>query len=71
MSIQQVHSIIQPPQYVKELFDPVQTHGVYNVPIEDVEKIKQQLRQCNATRFRVVKLKTIVGICIICFKIKQ
>lgn len=55
---------------IREIFDPVQTHAVYKVPVEDVDDLKKGLKEKGATRFRVVK-SGIKGLVIICFKYKK
>ena len=57
--------------YVQELFDHVQTHAVYRVPVEAVDEVKALLREkVKATRFRMVK-SGIVGVVIVCFKARS
>lgn len=54
--------------YVKELFDPVQTHAVCGVNINDVDHVKAILKEAGAVRFRVVKNGNFA---IVCFKAKK
>ena len=55
---------------VRELFDPVQTHAAYQVPTEQIDQLKTELKSNHgATRFRRVKTG-IKGIEILCFKLK-
>ena len=57
--------------YVQELFDPVQTHAVYRVPVESVDELKTLLKEkVKATRFRKVK-SGISGAVILCFKARS
>lgn len=55
---------------VRELFDPIQTHAAYGVPVEDVDLVKERLRELGAVRFRVVRTG-ITGVKIVCFKLKK
>ena len=52
--------------YIKTLFDPVQTHAVYAVHYDDLEQVKERLREAGAKRLRVVKAS--VDLRIVCFK---
>ena len=54
---------------VRPLFDPIQTHAVYGVLVENVAALKEGLRAQGATKFRIVKTG-IKGIVIVCFKSK-
>lgn len=55
---------------IRELFDPVQTHAVYNVSETHLDSVKATLKAtAKATRFRIVKTQ-IKGLVIVCFKIK-
>lgn len=57
--------------YVKELFDPVQTHGVYGVPDYSVESVTKQVKEMyGATCLRIVKV-TNSNLRIVCFKRKR
>lgn len=42
--------------YQQSLFDPIQTHGVYGLTEVTLPKVKQQLKEDGATRFRTVKV---------------
>lgn len=55
---------------VRELFDPIQTHAAYGVPVERVDLVKERLRELGAVRFRVVRTG-IIGQKIVCFKLKE
>lgn len=55
---------------LQELFDPVQTHALYGVPVEQVDDVKDELRKkFGATRFRLVTAYNKSKI--ICFKTKK
>jgi len=54
---------------IQTLFDPVQTHAVYNVPAERVDEVKQFLKTAGAIQFRLVKNKN--RNVAICFKLKK
>ena len=53
-------------QDVRKLFDPIQTHAVYQVPTDRIDEVKSKLKQIGAKRFRVVKA---IAANIVCFKI--
>ena len=55
---------------VRELFDPVQTHAAYKVPVDAVPEVKSVLKEIGANRFRIVKTG-IKGLVIVCFKLKS
>lgn len=55
--------------YIKELFDPVQTHAVYGVNVALVDEVKFALKQAGANRFRVCNAG-VKDIKIVCFKVK-
>jgi len=71
---QNIHTAIESfhsRMYVKELFDPIQTHAVYGVTRDTVPQVKLFLKQsCGATRFRVVKTRA-SDLVIVCFKLKE
>ncbi len=72
MTIQAIKSAvsrIDTSMYIKELFDPVQTHAVYGVNVALVDEVKFALKQAGANRFRVCKAG-IKGLKIVCFKVK-
>lgn len=54
---------------IRELFDPIQTHAVYNVNKDDVIHVKAKLKELSATRFRIVKVSN-SNLRIVCFKLK-
>lgn len=54
---------------VRKLFDPIQTHAAYGVPLEQVDRVKEVLRERGATRFRVQNTPS--GLRIVCFKLKK
>ena len=54
---------------VRELFDPIQTHAAYGVPVERVDLVKERLRELGAVRFR--KVKNGLGNINLCFKLKK
>lgn len=56
---------------VREIFDPVQSHAVYSVPTSRVDDVKAELKSKGASNFRVVKVKAIKGLSIVCFKMKK
>lgn len=56
--------------YIQELFDPIQTHAVYNVPKEEVDTVKKILYQNGATRLRVVRANS-KDLRIVCFKYNE
>ena len=69
--LNQALATINSRMYVKELFDPIQTHAVYAVNEEDVDEVKALLKeQFKATRFRIVNPR-ISGMRIVCFKINK
>ena len=53
--------------YIKELFDPIQTHAVYRVDSDLVNQVKYILKVAGATRFRIVKVRN-SNLRIVCFK---
>ena len=53
---------------VNKLFDPVQTHAAYGVPVSEKDRVVAALKEKGATRFRIVK--TGYGTLIVCFKMK-
>ena len=56
---------------VQELFDPVQTHGVYGVPDYGVNSVVAEAKErYGATCFRIVKV-TNSNLRIVCFKRKR
>jgi hypothetical protein len=55
-------------QYIKELWDPVQTHAVYGVPEHQVPQLKNRLKSMGCKRFRIVTPRLLKGIKIVCFK---
>ena len=56
--------------YFQKLFDPIQTHGLYGIYKEEVERYKEWLKSFGAKRLRVVKCNNCKGnpYAIICFK---
>lgn len=56
--------------YIKELFDPIQTHAVYGVHAESLNEVKAVLKAHGANRFRVVAAG-MAGVKILCFKFKK
>lgn len=69
-SIERLSRNLKPSQYIRTLFDPVQTHAVYNVTLDEVDAVKNELKAVKATRFRIVKTQLIENNCIVCFKLK-
>jgi len=65
----QAVSRIDTSMYIKELFDPVQTHAVYGVNVAIADEVKFALKQAGATRFRIVNAN-MKGLKIVCFKMK-
>ena len=55
--------------YIKELFDPVQTHAVYGVMAEDLQAVKDTLAEAGAKRLRVVKVDKFLRI--VCYKMRS
>lgn len=53
-------------RYVQKIFDPIQTHALYGIPVEDLSEFKKQLRELGAKRFRQVKASH--GFVTLCFK---
>lgn len=53
--------------YEQELFDPVQTHGMYGLTEKTLPKVKEMLKNAGAKRFRTVKIRS-SDRCILCFK---
>lgn len=53
--------------YVQDLFDPIQTHGVYGLTDLTLPKVKEMLKNAGAKRFRTVKI-TQSDRRILCFK---
>lgn len=56
---------------VRKLFDPVQTHAAYGVPVTMKDQVVSALKEKGATRFRVVKNTYLKDLVIICFKINS
>ena len=56
--------------YIKELFDPIQTHAVCGVHKDQVAEVKETLKAYGANRFRVVSTH-IKDLKIVCFKQKK
>lgn len=54
---------------IRSLWDPIQTHAVYSVNKDDMERVKAALKELGATRFRIVK-PHVPYLVIICFKHK-
>lgn len=54
--------------YMMSLFDPVQTHAVYGLSLDDVSIIKQSLKKQGAKQFRLLKNK---GFPILCFNAEK
>lgn len=42
-------------KYIQPVFDPVQTHGLYDITKDDVPKLKEALKKLGANKFRTVK----------------
>jgi hypothetical protein len=55
--------------YIKPLFDPVQTHGLYGIFEDDLVKAEDILKKNGCNRFRVVKCRD-SDFVILCFKVK-
>lgn len=53
--------------YVQELFDPIQTHGIYGLTDATLPSVKEMLKKAGAKRFRTVKVTQGVHR-ILCFK---
>lgn len=56
---------------VKKLFDPVQTHAAYGVPVTMKDQVIAALKAKGATRFRTVKNTYLKELVIVCFKMKD
>ena len=52
---------------IRTLFDPIQTHAAYGVPIEQVPLVKVELKKRGASRFRIVKVRG-MQLAIVCYK---
>lgn len=52
---------------IRSLFDPIQTHAVYYVYKEDLDRVKTELIAKGASRFRVVKTGESNRV-VLCFK---
>lgn len=55
------------------LFDPVQTHGLYGLTENNLQRAKDWLKSLGAKRFRVVKCRSMIdrkdnGYRILCFQ---
>ena len=57
--------------YFQDLFDPIQTHGLYGVFKSEVNEYKEWLKDLGAKRFRVIKCRGANPYAIICFKWPQ
>ena len=57
---------VHPEAYTQEIFDPVQSHAVYGLVDETVNRVKEHLVSKGATRFRLRKLKN--GFRILCYR---
>lgn len=56
--------------YLRELFDPVQTHAIYGLADSFFPSVRMELKAVGITRFRVVKPRkgTYQKVSILCFK---
>ena len=52
--------------YIQKIYDPIQTHAVYGITKEDLDKVKKVLTDYKCSRFRTVKTRT--NFIILCFK---
>lgn len=50
---------------VKEIYDPIQTHAIYNVPVGMLNDLKAKLKTVGARKFR--KVKSAGDLVILCF----
>lgn len=50
---------------VKEIYDPIQTHAIYNIPVSMLDDLKAKLKIIGARKFR--KVKSTGDLVILCF----
>lgn len=62
-------SRIDSAMYIKDLFDPIQTHAVYGVNVNLLNEVKAAIKYAGGNRFRVIS-SGIKDIKIVCFKVK-